>query len=389
MSRRAILAGGAALLVVVVAIVAVVATRGGGPTTTTAATGSAMPGMEMGGEATTAAFKLPPTAVAGPTQIGGLVMPPGMIMTRDMDMQAMQSMAAVDLSKAAYTAPAADRGDQPLTPRLQGEAKVFILTASLIKWTIQPGTQVGAYAFNRQVPGPRIRVTQGDRVRIVVNNDLPEPTSVHRHGPAVPNRMDGAGDVTQPPIPPGGSDTYEFTVQQAGTFFYHSHQQADRQQSLGMYGALIVDPKSGSPQPAYDKEAIVQLREWTVEDGYTFPSMPQEGVLPSFFTINGKAFQATQPVQLKQGQRLLLPFIGSSAGFAHPMHLHGGPFQVVATDGNPVPAAARPTKDTVNVAPRERYDVVWTARPRASGCCTATSCTTPPTTTVICRAVAA
>ena len=296
------------------------------------------------------------------TQMDGLVMPPGMIMSPDMSMDAMHDMAAVDLSRAAYSAPWDARGDQLLEARIENGVKVYALETSIIEWNILPSVQAGAYAVNRQVPGPRIRVTQGDRVRFDVTNNLPEPTSIHWHGLILPNAMDGAADVTQAPIEPGETFTYEFTAQQAGTFFYHSHHAADRQQSLGLYGALIIDPPARPAGVAFDRELVVQLQEWTIKQGYTFPAMPMEGALPNFFTINGKAYPATETVNMRVGERLLIRFIGSNGAFIHPMHVHGGPFRIVETDGNPVPEAAQIDKDTVNVGPGERYDVIWTAR---------------------------
>jgi len=164
---------------------------------------------------------------------------------------------------------------------------------------------------------------------------------VHWHGLVVPNPMDGPADITQRPIQPGETFTYEFTARQAGTFFYHSHDNADRQQALGLYGALIIDP-AGPPTapaaaPGYDKELVVQLQEWLIRDGCTFPAMPMEGAMPNFFTINGKAYPATETVHLRVGERLLVRFIGASNGFIHPMHIHGGPFQILSTDGQPAP----------------------------------------------------
>jgi FtsP/CotA-like multicopper oxidase with cupredoxin domain len=295
-------------------------------------------------------------------QVGGAVMPPGMIQTRDLPAEAMRDMAAVDLRQVRYTAPADARGDQPLEPRSEGGVKVFDLDVSVIRWNILPYARVAAYAFNRQVPGPRIRVVEGDRVRINVTNDLPEPTTVHWHGLILPNAMDGPSQITQAPIPPGGRYVYEFTARQRGTFFYHSHHEADRQQALGMYGALIIDPRDRSATPAYDKELLVQLQEWTFKEGYTFPAMPMEGAMPNFFTINGKAYPATETVSMKVGERLRIRFIGSNGAFIHPMHVHGGPFRIIETDGQPVPEAAQVEKDTVNVGPGERYDVIWEAR---------------------------
>jgi FtsP/CotA-like multicopper oxidase with cupredoxin domain len=208
-----------------------------------------------------------------------------------------------------------------------------------------------------------LRVTEGDRIRINVTNHLPESTTVHWHGLILPNAMDGAADITQPPIEPGQTFTYEFVAAQRGTYFYHSHDHLDRQQALGLYGALIIDPKDPAGYPyQYDQELVVQLQEILTRDGYTFPAMPMEGALPNYFTINGKAYPATETVHLRVGDTLLVRFIGTSTGFIHPMHIHGGPFRIVETDGNPVPLDAQLVKDTVNVAPGERYDVLWEAR---------------------------
>ncbi|MEP7003982.1 MAG: copper oxidase [Chloroflexota bacterium] len=293
-------------------------------------------------------------------EVAGVVMPPGMAARRDLSGASMRGMSAVDPRALRSTAAADARGDQLLAPRMDGAVKVFDLEAAVTGWTILPGIQVAAYAFNGQVPGPRIRIKQGDQVRFVVRNALPDPTSVHWHGLAVPNPMDGPAGITQAAIPPGGSFTYAFTARQQGTYFYHSHAEPDRQQALGLYGALIVD--GPAPVASYDQELVVQLQEWMYKDGYTFPAMPMDGMQPNFFTINGKAYPATDRVQLTQGEKLLVRFIGSQSGFIHPMHIHGGPFTIVATDGETVPEGARLSKDTVNVAPGERYDVIWTAR---------------------------
>jgi FtsP/CotA-like multicopper oxidase with cupredoxin domain len=145
---------------------------------------------------------------------------------------------------------------------------------------------------------------------------------------------------------------------------YHTHDHADRQQALGLYGALIVKPKD----PALDRrlnyqhDVVIELQEWLVRDGLTYPAMLMEGGLPNFFTINGKAYPDAQPIRMRVGERVRIRFIGTNNNFIHPMHIHGGPFEIVATDGNPVPAGARLLKDTVDVGPGERYDVIWTAR---------------------------
>jgi manganese oxidase len=295
--------------------------------------------------------------------VGGLVMPPGMIMTRETSAEGMRDMAAVDLREIAATAPPEEaQGDRTLEPRIESDVKVFDLETSVIRWNILGGTQVAAYAFNGQLPGPRLRLTEGDRVRINVTNRLPESTTVHWHGLILPNDMDGPAEITQAPIQPGETFTYEFTAQQAGTYFYHSHDHVDRQQALGLYGARIDDQRDQSSMPAYDRELVIQLQEWLHRDGYTYPAMPMEGAMPNFFTINGKAYPDTEIVRLRVGERLLVRFIGSQSAFIHPMHIHGGPFQILEMDSYPAPQAVQLLKDTVNVAPGERYDVLWEAR---------------------------
>jgi manganese oxidase len=294
--------------------------------------------------------------------VGGVVMPPGMIMTRDMPAEAMRDMAAVDPRQVRSTAPASARGGQVLTPRLDGTVKVFDLEASVISWSILPGGRVTAYAINGQVPGPTLRIRQGDRVRIRLTNHLPETTTLHWHGLILPNAMDGAAEITQRPVAPGETFTYELTAGQAGTYFYHSHDHSDRQQGLGLYGALIIDPQTPAATRAYDAEYSVQLQEWLEREGLTYPAMLMEGGLPNFFTINGKAYPDTDTINLRVGQRLLVRFIGSNNNFVHPMHIHGGPFRVIAIDGNPLAESAQFDADTVNVGPGQRYDVVWTAR---------------------------
>jgi len=294
--------------------------------------------------------------------VDGAIMPPGMIMGWDTPAAAMRDMRAVHPRFVSHVAPVDARGDQPLAPKLDRGVKVFDLEASVIRWTILPGVTVEAYAFNRQVPGPRIRVTEGDRVRINVTNSLPEPTAVHWHGLILPNAMDGAAEITQKPIAPGETFTYEFTTEQAGTYFYHTHAHVDRQQGLGLYGALIIDPREPNVEARADAEYVIQLQEWLQRSGLTYPAMPMEGALPNYFTINGKAYPATDTIHLKPGQTIKLRFIGSNNIFIHPMHVHGGPFTVVARDGETLSPQARFDADTVNVGPGQRYDVIWRAR---------------------------
>ena len=293
--------------------------------------------------------------------VGGRIMPRGMIMDRDTPAAAMRDMSAVHprYYTAKYDLDA--RGDRELSPRLENGVKVFDLEASVIRWRILPGIDVGAFAFNGQVPGPRLRFRQGDRVRINVTNRLPESTTVHWHGLILPNVMDGPAEVTQKPIQNGEVYRYEFTAVQSGTFFYHSHDHVDRQQALGLYGALIIDPANPADEVRADQEYTIQLQEWLMREGLTYPAMPMDGGQPNYFTINGRAYPETDVIRMKVGETLKIRFIGSNAGFIHPMHIHGGPFTVVARDGETLPQQERYKADTVNVGPGQRYDVIWPA----------------------------
>ena len=249
-------------------------------------------------------------------------------------------------------------GLQELKYTLENGVKVFNLTTQAVRWPILKDTYVTAWTYNGMVPGPMIKVTDSDKVKILVKNTLAEPTTIHWHGILVPNNMDGIPDETQDPIQPGDTFIYEFTARPAGTFWYHSHFDSDKPISVGLSGAFIIEPKGGlTPKPDIDK--VLMLNEWRIIDGQTYAAMPATGMDGNFFTINGKAFPDTEKLSVKVGQKVRLRFIGSGQ-MIHPMHLHGFPFKVVATDGNDVPITAQWTKDVISVAPGERYDIEFT-----------------------------
>ncbi|MER9326840.1 DUF4396 domain-containing protein [Mesorhizobium sp. M0488] len=294
--------------------------------------------------------------------VGGVIMPQGMIMDRDTPAETMRDMAAADPRRVTASYDLAARGDQQLPFRVENGVKVFELKPSVIGWQILPNVRVDAYAYNGQIPGPRIRIRQGDKVRINVTNDLPEETTVHWHGMILPNQMDGPAEITQAPIEPGQSYSYEFTATQHGTYFYHPHAKPDRTQALGLYGALIIDPANPADEVQADHDYVIELQEWLVREGLTYPSMPMDGGMPNYFTINGRAYPSTDTIRMKVGETLKVRFIGTNNGFIHPMHIHGGPFEVVARDGETLAPSARFLADTVNVGPGQRYDVVWKAQ---------------------------
>lgn len=268
-------------------------------------------------------------------------------------LQAMEAIPQTNVPDATQ-----EKGLQELAFTMDNGTKVFKLTASPVKWQILKDVTVTAWAYNGMVPGPLIHVTSGDKVRILINNNLSEPTTIHWHGIQVPNNMDGIPDETQKPIQPGETFTYEFVAKPAGTYWYHSHFDSDKQISVGLSGAFIIDPSGGlTSKPDIDK--VLMLNEWRVIDGQTYAAMPATGMDGNYFTINGKAYPDTETINAKVGQKIRLRFIGTGQ-MIHPMHLHGFPFKIVATDGNDVPESAQWTKDVISVSPGERYDVEFT-----------------------------
>ena len=253
-----------------------------------------------------------------------------------------------------------NEGGQLLPYKLDGNVKVFELTAKPVLWKINSDTTVTAWSYNGTVPGPLFRITEGDQVRIVFKNELPDPTSIHWHGLAVPSNMDGVSqpELSQKPVMPGETFTYEFEAKPVGTFMYHSHFDTDTQINVGLFGGFIIEPKNWE-EVKPDQDITLILNEWRVIDGVTYPAMPSMGE-PNFFTINGKTYPDIPTINVKKGERVRIRFIGAGQ-FEHPMHLHGMPFEVVALDGYPLQEGAQYTKDTLPVHPGERYDIEFVA----------------------------
>lgn len=238
----------------------------------------------------------------------------------------------------AFPAQTAGKGNQLMQPRMDGNVKVYDLTAAVTDWEVEPGKIVHAWTYNGQVPGPQIRVREGDRVRVNLVNHLPESTAIHFHGLEVPNDQDGVPFITQPPVKSGAAFTYEFTVPNSGSHMYHSHHNSTKQVGMGLLGAFIVEPRDPSHEPKVDVDHVMILND----------SM-------SGYTLNGKGFPATEPVVAKRGQTVRIRFMNEGM-MIHPMHLHGMHMTVIAKDGWPQPA---PWKcDTLNIAPGERWDVL-------------------------------
>lgn len=220
----------------------------------------------------------------------------------------------------------------------EADTKVFTITCTEGVWETSPGTTVDALMYNGRVPGEIIRVNEGDKVRIVVKNQMKQSTAIHWHGVHTPNSMDGVPFITQPVIKPGASFTYEFVAKPSGTHMYHAHHNSTEQVTRGLMGAFIIDPADKTSEPRVDAEYLMVLNDTAIG-----------------FSINGKGFPATQPIIAKKGDRIRIRYMNEGL-MIHPMHLHGMYQQVIAKDGAQV--ASPYLVDTLNIAPGERYDVL-------------------------------
>lgn len=194
-------------------------------------------------------------------------------------------MMTVPKLKAAPALPPVmvETQDIPNLPyTMDNSVKVFHLIAEPVTRKISPFKTVTAWGYNGSVPGPTIQVTQGDRVRVVVENRLPESTTMHWHGFEVPVEMDGTPYISQMPIPPGGRFTYEFDLHQAGTFFYHSH--GAMQEMMGMIGMFIMHPKDPY-HPRVDHDFGLILQEWALLPGSVIPNTANMEF--NWLTVNG------------------------------------------------------------------------------------------------------
>jgi FtsP/CotA-like multicopper oxidase with cupredoxin domain len=270
--------------------------------------------------------------------------------------------------------------------------KVFKLTVEDTAIEVHPGTFFEGWGFNGTIPGPTIRVTEGDRVRVIVTNETEDDHTFHVHGQPKPLIMDGVPYLGQSPIGPEESYAYEFTVRLPGTSWYHCHVDSAHHVDMGMYGAFIVEPEREELE--YDREYIWLLDEFPTghihvhADEMEMKGHEEHGVvtehkgepprhehedmkkpqrewypetynpykpLYNAFTINGKSFPYTQPIDVKEGERVRIRLI--NVGYEpHYIHTHAHKFDVTHLDGLPVKEPVR--RDTVEVGPGQRVDIV-------------------------------
>jgi plastocyanin len=268
--------------------------------------------------------------------------------------------------------------------------KVFRLAVKDAALEIHPGKFFEGWGFNGTIPGPTIRVREGDRIRVILTNETDAKHTLHVHGQKKPVIMDGVPYLGQKPVEKGGSYTYEFTVEIPGTSFYHCHVDSAHHVDMGMYGAFIVEPRKEKVR--YDREYIMILDEFPTGHVHVHPGGEMEGheehgvvtehpgepvhehegeepgkrdwypetynpyePVYDAFTINGKAFPHTEPIDVREGERVRIRFI--NAGYEpHFMHTHSHKFIVTHRDGLPVKEQVK--LDTVEVGPGQRVDII-------------------------------
>lgn len=217
--------------------------------------------------------------------------------------------------------------------------KVFHLIAEPVAHEFAPGLQADCWGYNGRTSGPTIEAVEGDRVRIYVTNRLPTATSVHWHGILLPSGMDGVSGLSQAPIPAGATFKYEFTLNQHGTYMYHSHRDEMTQIALGMMGMFVIHPRFPKGRRP-DKDFVLLSSEWRVVPGTRRPD-PNEMVDFNVLTFNGKAFPGTAPLMVQRNDRVRIRLGNLSPMSHHTIHIHGHAWTLVGTDGGSIPESAR------------------------------------------------
>ncbi|MFD2444383.1 multicopper oxidase family protein [Bacillus sp. CGMCC 1.16607] len=258
----------------------------------------------------------------------------------------------------------------------------FMLVAKEASHQLNSNVAVDAWTFNGSVPGSQIRVKEGEKVKINLKNELPDPVTIHWHGIPLTNEMDGIPGVTQNAVQPGESFTYQFIATVPGTYMYHTHQDGVKQLDKGLYGSFIVEPKAKN----YDRDYTIMLDEWiskpevsdsgmggmnhsnmngrhsseNSEDKDNNMTMGHSMNDYDIFTMNGKNGDAIKPLKIKKGEtvRIRLANIGY---LSHKIHLHGHKFKVVAIDGQELNKPQEIKDQLITIAPGERYDIEFTA----------------------------
>lgn len=269
----------------------------------------------------------------------------------------------------------ARRAERAPAGATSGQGREYRVAVAPAEVDLGAGPRFKILGYNGAVPGPEIRVREGETVRVMVENQLDEGTTIHWHGVPVPNRMDGVPDVTQAPIAPASAFAYEFVARPAGTYLYHSH--AGYQLDQGLHGALVIEPRQFT---GHDREFVLALEDWATFDGGG-PAAARAGRVASsmmggmmrgmmqgggdddgnplrqprydVYAINGQAGSAAPPLKVRQGDKVRLRLLNASSATVFLVRLAGHTLTVTHADGRPVKPVI---VDVLQIGMGERYD---------------------------------
>ena len=242
--------------------------------------------------------------------------------------------------------------------RMKNGVKEFHLIAEPVEHEFAPGCVAKCWGYNGTTPGPTIEAVEGDRVRILLTNHLPEHTTIHWHGLVLPSGMDGVGGLSQPHIKPGETYAYEFTLQDPGTHMYHPH--ADEMVQLAVGMMVIIHPRAGYSIPV-DRDYCILLHNWAMHPG-TY--RPDPAIMTEFdlWTFNSKVFPAIDHMLAQTGERVRIR-IGNLSMWNHPIHLHGHKYWVTGSDGGLWPQSLWRPEVTEIIGVGQTRDIEFVANP--------------------------
>ena len=258
---------------------------------------------------------------------------------------------AMNESILAFPAETEGTGNQLMEPVILADGtKQYDVTIAITPWEVEAGRFVEAWTYNGQVPGPAMRLDDGDRVSVTFTNDLPMGTDVHFHGIRLENQMDGVAPLTQPLIEPGDSFTYTFVAVGPAVSMYHAHHGGQLQVPNGLFGTIII---GDTPLPLGRTVGGIEVPDDLVPVIEIPMVLNDAGVIG--YSLNGKSFPATEPLVVGLDEWFVVNYYNEGLQ-VHPMHLHGFPQLVFSKDGYPLDSPY--WVDTLAVAPGERYSIL-------------------------------
>lgn len=240
-------------------------------------------------------------------------------------------------------------------------ASAPVLTAREARAQIAPQgyDSTPVWTYDGSVPGPEIRVRQGERVSRLLRNELSDATAVHWHGIRIDNAMDGVPGLTQNAVGAGESFLYDFAVPDAGTYWYHSHNRSMEQVARGLAGPLVIEEASGAPD--VDHDIVLMLDDWRLDPETVeiapfgnFHDLSHAGRIGNIVTTNGR-HEWSMPV--RQHDRLRLRIVNAANARVFRLRLKGLDGWIVALDGMPV-ARPVPADIDLDLAPAQRIDLI-------------------------------